>query len=99
MAVYLAPLASGLGDAIVTLPLIYKSIEQQKTYLVARSPRQEGLFQAIEGLAGVVREPDLNTKVILGPDDQYLNLRLHPIQRDYVWGGEKFGERLSEFWH
>jgi hypothetical protein len=92
MALYLAPLAAGLGDAIVTLPLIYKSIELQETFLVARSPRQEGLLEAIEGLAGIVREPDLHTKIVLCPQDKYLNLRLHPLQTDYIWGNAAFAE-------
>jgi ADP-heptose:LPS heptosyltransferase len=101
MALYLAPLAAGLGDAIVTLPLIHKSIELQETFLVARSPRQEGLLEAIEGLAGIVREPDLQTKIVLRSQDEYLNLRLHPLQTDYIWGSEAFakaypGYRINE---
>jgi hypothetical protein len=97
MALYLAPLASGLGDAIVTLPLIYKSIELQDTFLVARSPRQEGLFEAIEGLAGIVREPDLHTKIVLRPQDKYLNLRLHPLQTDYIWGSAAFADAYPNY--
>jgi len=97
MALYLAPLASGLGDAIVTLPLIYKSIELQETFLVARSPRQEGLLEAIEGLAGIVREPDLHTKIVLRPQDKYLNLRIHPLQTDYIWGSAAFAKAYPDY--
>ena len=96
MSLYLAPLASGLGDAIVTLPLIYKAIETEETYLVARSPRQEGLAQAIEGLAGIVREPDLFTKIVLRPQDTYINLRMHKLQTGYVWGSAEFANAYPD---
>ncbi len=96
MTVYIAPLGSGLGDVIVTLPLLYKSIEQSETYLVARSPRQEGLTEAIKGLTGTIREPDL-AKIELRGGDRYLNLRAHRLQTDYVWGGPEFARDYPDF--
>ena|ERR1700733_2371002 len=96
MTTYIAPLGSGLGDVIVTVPLLYKSIAQGETCLVARSPRQEGLTQAIPGLAGTIRETDLKD-MQLGPLDRYLNLRTHRLQTDYVWGGPKFAADYPDY--
>jgi Glycosyltransferase family 9 (heptosyltransferase) len=96
MTIYIAPLGSGLGDVIVTVPLLYKSIELGETCLVARSPRQEGLTQAIPGLAGTIREPDLKS-MQLGPLDRYLNLRTHRLQTEYVWGGPEFAADYPDY--
>jgi hypothetical protein len=95
MATYFAPLASGLGDVIVSLPLLCALIKRDKTFLVARCPRQEGLTGAISGLAGTVREVDLNHH--LRPGDSYINIREHPIQTELVWGSVEFDGRYKGF--
>lgn len=62
MANYLAPVANGLGDLIVSLPALQALIKTgQPTYLVTRSPFQEGLEARIAGLAGSIREIDFDT--------------------------------------
>src|SRR5271168_4188118 len=95
MATYFAPLAEGLGDAIVSLPLLFALIDKGETFLVARCPRQEGLTEAVEGLAGTVREVDLKDR--LKPNDTYINIRNHRIQTDYVWGSTEFAEHYNGY--
>jgi hypothetical protein len=95
MATYFAPLAEGLGDAIVSLPLLFALINQGETFLVARCPRQEGLTEAIEGLAGTVREVDLKDQLQHG--DRYINIRDHKLQTEFVWGSTEFSERYKGF--
>src|SRR5277367_961507 len=95
MATYFAPLAEGLGDAIVSLPLLFALIDQGETFLVARCPRQEGLTDAVKGLAGTVREVDLKDRLRRG--DRYVNIRDHRIQTDYVWGSTEFSEHYKGF--
>jgi len=95
MATYFAPLAEGLGDAIVSLPLLFALIDKGETFLVARCPRQEGLTTAIEGLAGTVREVDL--KDCLKEGDDYINIRNHRLQTDYVWGSSEFAEHYKGY--
>jgi len=95
MATYFAPLAEGLGDAIVSLPLLFALIKKGETFLVARCPRQEGLTEAIEGLAGTVREVDLRDRLKRG--DTYVNIRDHRIQTDYVWGSTEFAEHYKGY--
>jgi len=95
MATYFAPLAEGLGDAIVSLPLLFALIDKGETFLVARCPRQEGLTEAVEGLAGTVREVDLKDR--MKPNDTYINIRNHRIQTDYVWGSTEFAEHYNGY--
>jgi ADP-heptose:LPS heptosyltransferase len=95
MATYFAPLAEGLGDAIVSLPLLFALIEEGETFFVARCPRQEGLTKAIKGLAGTIREIDLKNQLRNG--DRYINIRDHKIQKDYVWGSTEFAENYKGF--
>src|SRR5271170_3144252 len=95
MAIYFAPIGSGLGDAIISLPLLCALIKQDKTFLVARCPRQAGLTGAISGLAGTVREVDLDHH--LRPGDSYINIREHPMQTELVWGSVEFDERYKGF--
>jgi len=87
----LAPLGSGIGDVIVALPLINGLVASGvPVVLVARGPRQIGFEQRIDGLAGVVREVDLES--LLQEGDVYLNVRDHEIQKNYDWFGEKFAQ-------
>jgi hypothetical protein len=85
---YIAPVSWGLGDLIVSLPAVQALIaEGRQTFLVVRSPLQEGVAERIPGLCGAIAEDQLPFD--LG-DDTYINLRDHPLQRDYWWGGPEF---------
>jgi Glycosyltransferase family 9 (heptosyltransferase) len=85
--VFLAPVSFGLGDLVVSLPAIQALIrEGGPVWLVARGPAQRFLAGRIAGLAGVVDEADLEC----GPDDRLIDLRDHPLQRDYWWGSAAF---------
>ena len=96
MAFYLAPIANGLGDLIVSLPAVQALIATgEPTYLVTRSPRQE-LGNLIEGLAGSIRECDFD-QATLTDKDTYYNLRAHPLQSDYIWGSEEFETKYPGF--
>lgn len=101
MAFYLAPISNGLGDLIVSIPILQTLIETgEPTYLVMRSPAQEGLTSRLEGLAGAIKESDFDPKSI-STSDMFYNFRDHPLQSDYVWGSKEFeahypGYRINE---
>lgn len=96
MAYYLAPIANGLGDLIVSLPALQALINTgEPTYLIMRSSAQEwaGL---ISGLTGGIREDDFNVSSLTA-DDVYYNLRAHPLQTDYIWGSSEFERKYPGF--
>ncbi len=85
--VFVAPVSFGLGDLVVSLPAIQALItEGGPVWLVARSPAQRLLAGRITGLAGVVDEAGLEC----GPGERLIDLRDHPLQRDYWWGSAAF---------
>ncbi len=97
MAYYLAPISSGLGDLIVSLPALQSLIQTgQPTYLISRSPMQEGLEERIPGLAGMIRETEFDVSA-LSSSDLYFNMRNHPLQTDYIWGSKEFFELYPGF--
>ncbi|MBS2009220.1 MAG: hypothetical protein JST01_19355 [Cyanobacteria bacterium SZAS TMP-1] len=87
LSTYLAPIGSGFGDVLISLPVVQALLDQgAETYLVTRSFRQKGIAARVPGLAGEVAEAELR----LQPGDRYLNLRAHPIQTDHLWGTPEF---------
>lgn len=83
----IAPVSYGLGDLVVSLPAFQALIaEGDPVWLVARAPSQRLLAERIEGLAGVVDE-DSYTRC---PRDRFIDLRDHPLQRDFWWGSAEF---------
>jgi hypothetical protein len=91
-SVYVAPVSFGLGDLVVSLPAIQGLIAQNRrtgaeTWLVARSPAQRRLSTRIDGLAGVVDEDTFHPS---GIETRLVDLRDHPLQRDYWWGSPEF---------
>ncbi|HUE58295.1 MAG TPA: glycosyltransferase family 9 protein [Acidimicrobiales bacterium] len=82
-----APVSFGLGDLVVSLPAIQAVIKDEAAvWLVARAPSQRLLAERIPGLAGVVDEAD----AVCGPGDRLIDLRDHPLQRDFWWGSPAF---------
>jgi hypothetical protein len=76
----------------VSLPAIQALIDSDESVtLVARAPSQRLLAQRIVGLAGVVDEADLDP----GPGDRLVDLRDHPLQRDFWWGSAAFEARFG----
>jgi hypothetical protein len=85
MAVYVAPISSGLGDLIVSLPVVQALIDSgEETYLVCRSARQQGFSERIRGLAGELNEEEIDL-IKFKEGDRYVNLRDHPLQKNYIW--------------
>jgi hypothetical protein len=85
--IFLAPVSYGLGDLVVSLPAIQALIhDEESAWLVARAPSQRLLAERIAGLAGVVDEAQL----ACGPGDRLIDLRDHPLQRDFWWGSAAF---------
>jgi hypothetical protein len=83
----LVPVSYGLGDLVVSLPALQALISQEPSvWLVARGASQRLLAERIAGLAGVVDEGTLTC----GPGDRLIDLRDHPLQRDYWWGSPLF---------
>jgi ADP-heptose:LPS heptosyltransferase len=85
--VLLAPISFGLGDLVLSLPVVAALVaEGQPVWLVSRSRSQTLLAERVPGLSGVVAEEGLT----LGPGDRFIDLRDHPLQRDYWWGSAAF---------
>jgi hypothetical protein len=87
---YVTPISFGLGDLIVSLPAIQALIAERppgETWLVARAPGQAALAERIAGLGGCVPEGAFDPA---RADGRYLDLRDHPLQRDYWWGSPEF---------
>ena len=82
-----APISFGLGDLVLSLPVVAALVEQgSPVWLVARAPSQVMLAERIPGLCGVVGEEGL----VLRPGDRFVDLRDHPLQRDFWWGSPAF---------
>jgi hypothetical protein len=83
----IAPVSYGLGDLVVSLPAVQALIaEGDPVWLVSRAPSQRLLAERIEGLAGVVDEDGCTPR----PRDRFIDLRDHPLQRDFWWGSVEF---------
>lgn len=97
MAIYLAPISNGLGDLIVSIPILQSLIKTgEPTYLVMRSPAQDGLTSRLNGLAGAIKESDFDPKNI-SSSDKFYNFRDHPLQSDFVWGSKEFEEHYPGY--
>jgi hypothetical protein len=90
--VYVAPVSFGLGDLVVSIPVVQALIADgrrtgDETWLVARSASQAGLSERIPGLAGCIDE---ETPPAVSGGDRVVDLRDHPLQRDHWWGSPEF---------
>jgi Glycosyltransferase family 9 (heptosyltransferase) len=84
---FLAPVSFGLGDLVVSLPAIQALVSREPSvWLVARAPSQSLLAERIAGLTGVVEEALFTCP----PGDRLIDLRDHPLQRDFWWGSAGF---------
>jgi ADP-heptose:LPS heptosyltransferase len=82
-----APVSFGLGDLVVSLPAVQELIrERPDVWLIARATSQRLLAERIAGLGGVIDESGFDPR----PGDTLIDLRDHPIQRDYWWGSAEF---------
>ena len=87
---FIAPVSWGLGDLVVSLPVVQALIDAgHETYLITRSNLQEQLATRVEGLAGCLPETAFDA-TILCETDGFINMREHPLQTDYWWGGPEF---------
>ncbi len=87
---FVAPVSFGLGDLVVSLPVVQSAVagggcSDSETWLVARSTSQAALAERVSGLAGTVVEGD----AAIDPE-ALIDLRDHPLQRDYWWGSSEF---------
>ena len=88
---FVAPVSFGLGDLVVSLPAIDAVVAEAEStddeaWLVTRAPRQALLAERIDGLAGWVDENALAPE----SPDRVIDLRDHPLQRDFWWGSREF---------
>ena len=88
---FIAPVSFGLGDLVVSLPVVQAAVNAGRcsgteTWLVARSDSQAALAARISGLTGTVTEGDSG----IWPPEALVDLRDHPLQRDYWWGSPEF---------
>ena len=93
----MAPISFGLGDLVVSLPAIQALIERGRargveTRLVARSEAQAGLAVRIAGLTGWVHEESFDRH---DHDGRFVDLRDHPLQRDWWWGSPEFEDAFG----
>ncbi len=87
---FIAPVSFGLGDLVVSLPVVQAAERADRclgreTWLVTRSPSQVALSERVSGLAGTVAEGDVAID-----RHTYIDLRNHPLQRDFWWGTPEF---------
>ena len=92
----MAPVSFGIGDLVVSLPVIQGVIGAERrpddgTWLVARSSSQHKLAPRIAGLAGTVHEGS----EACGEGDTLVDLRDHPLQRDFWWGSAAFEQKFG----
>jgi heptosyltransferase-1 len=88
---FIAPVSFGLGDLVVSLPVVQAAVgaganSGTETWLVTRSQSQVALAERVGGLAGTVPEGD----AAISPPEALIDLRDHPLQRDYWWGSPEF---------
>jgi Glycosyltransferase family 9 (heptosyltransferase) len=89
---FVAPVSFGLGDLVVSLPAVQALVAREPSvWLVARAPSQRLLAGRIVGLAGVVDEASFTCP----SGDRLIDLRDHPLQRDFWWGSEAFEARFG----
>jgi ADP-heptose:LPS heptosyltransferase len=87
MALYLAPAALGLGDLVVTLPVVQELIARGETvYLVVRLEEHADIARRVPGLAGVRLEWELPECLAAG--DRFVDLRDHPLEKVAWWGSK-----------
>jgi heptosyltransferase-1 len=94
---FIAPVSFGLGDLVVSLPVVQAALTAGRcsgteTWLVARSPSQAALATRVAGLAGTVPEDDPD----MCPPGALVDLRDHPLQRDYWWGSPEFAAAYGD---
>jgi hypothetical protein len=98
MDVYVAPISWGLGDAVVSLPVLQYFIDRgERTYLVVRSDLQRGIGERLDGLAGTIEESALQAKDFDGKQRRLVNLREHQMQTDYWWGSQEFEQKYPGY--
>ena len=90
--VAVAPVSFGLGDLVVSLPAVQAlvdraSVDGDEVWLVARSASQVLLAERIEGLTGCVTDETFDRSSV---DGRFVDLRDHPLQRDWWWGSAEF---------
>lgn len=91
MAIYLAPAALGLGDLVVTLPVVQQLIGRgESVYLVVRAEEHVDLARRVPGIAGTRLEWEIPD--CLGPGDRFLDLRDHPLEKVAWWGSKPWLE-------
>lgn len=94
---YVAPISFGLGDLVVSLPAIQALIARGRdhgveTWLVAHSVAQARLADRIVGLTGWVGEESFDRD---DHDGHFVDLRDHPLQRDWWWGSAEFEDAFG----
>ncbi|MDR3648519.1 MAG: glycosyltransferase family 9 protein [Acidimicrobiales bacterium] len=94
--VLVAPISFGIGDLVVSLPAIQAltvagNHRAEQAWLLARSPAQRRLAPRIGGLAGCVDEASF----LFDDRDQLMDLRDHPIQRNFWWGSAAFEKEFG----
>lgn len=94
MTVYLAPTSNGLGSLVSNLAAIDALVRRgDSPVLVLRSSAQKALVERIPGLSLTVMESDFDEAKLSG-NDNYINLRDHPLQTDHVWGSDEFAAQF-----
>jgi hypothetical protein len=88
---FVAPVSFGLGDLVISLPVVQAAVTADtysgtETWLVTRSHSQAALAERVSGLAGTVAEDD----IAICASETLVDLRDHPLQRDYWWGSPEF---------
>jgi hypothetical protein len=94
--VVVAPVSFGVGDLVVSLPVVQALIasgsqRSERIWLLARSPAQRRLGSRVADLAGCVDEGSFDDHGV----DTLVDLRDHPMQRDFWWGSASFEQEFG----
>ena len=93
MVYYVVPPSLGLGDFVITLPVIQALIaKRQRVICCVHSADHRPLAERVPGLEDVVMAQDVRAQDI-GPNDVMVNFRAHPLQKDVWWVSREFSKQ------
>lgn len=90
MTTFFLPIAKGIGDGILCIPVIQSlQASEDRLVVVARSPKQMVLAQILPGPLSFMSELEFQ-QMTLAKGDRVVNLRDHPLQTEYEWDKPEF---------
>ncbi|MFB3909670.1 MAG: glycosyltransferase family 9 protein [Candidatus Eisenbacteria bacterium] len=93
ISISIAPIGTGIGDLLVSLPALQGSIDAGfRTYLRPLSAVQVEIAARVAGLQGIDSQTGGPRRV---PRPVVVRLRDHPLQSEFWWGSPEFESRYG----